>query len=105
MPATTSPPRGRITALSGKDAFLWPIGIFKRGKPDGEHAQLTQVTSDLGHVFAQCIASVRAGQLFRVRPPIGSDDQLLHGSRKFNEQVFVHRRMIGKNQLCSSERY
>ena len=50
---------------------------FERWKPDGEHADITEVTADFGHVFAQCIASVRAGELFRVRPPIGAEDQML----------------------------
>ena len=50
---------------------------FERWKPDGEDAYVTELTTDFGHVFAQCIASVRAGEVFRVRPPIGADDQLL----------------------------
>jgi hypothetical protein len=47
---------------------------FERWKPDGEHAHITEVTADFPLVFAQCLVCLRAGEIFRVRPPIGADD-------------------------------
>ena len=49
---------------------------FERWKPDGERPHVTEVTADFVLVYAECIASLKAGELFRVRPPIGAVDEM-----------------------------
>ena len=49
---------------------------FERWKPDGVAAHFTEVTSDFSQVLAECAACLKAGEIFRVRPPIGAEDQM-----------------------------
>ncbi|MEP7241433.1 MAG: hypothetical protein ABI697_11150 [Devosia sp.] len=49
---------------------------FERWKPDGERPIKSEVTRDFEHVFAQCQAALLAGEIFRVRPPVGVVEQM-----------------------------
>lgn len=50
---------------------------FERWKPDGQAAHLSATTKDFSLLLAEASAAIAAGEIFRVRPPIGTPDEEL----------------------------
>jgi hypothetical protein len=49
---------------------------FERWRPGDERPHLTEVTKDFSIVFSECQAALKAGEIFRVRPPHGAEEQM-----------------------------
>jgi hypothetical protein len=50
---------------------------FERWKADGEAAFISHTTKDFSLVLLEAAAAVATGEIFRVRPPIGTPDEEL----------------------------
>ena len=50
---------------------------FERWKRDGPAAYISETTKDFSVVLVEAVAAVAAGEIFRVRPPIGTPDEEL----------------------------
>ena len=50
---------------------------FERWKRDGQAAYISETTKDFSVVLVEAVAAVAAGEIFRVRPPIGTSDEEL----------------------------
>ncbi len=50
---------------------------FERWRSGGHAAHMSKTTKDLALVLAEAATAVAAGEIFRVRPPIGTPDKEL----------------------------
>ena len=50
---------------------------FERWTRDGQAARMSATTKDFSLMLSEAAAAVAAGEIFRVRPPIGTPDEEL----------------------------